>query len=234
VLGEFPDDDDYAAIPLDAVVTAQEREPNDKRGSHFGVDVARQGSDKTVITEIEGDTVQPPTRLIKASNTEVAGKIIRLVCESSKALSISIDATGVGAGVFDIVKEARDKGRIPKSVKLNEVYFGAACKSKTDKSRFSNVKAEIYWKTREALAESLALSDDPIYQQQLPDVRYKLDSKGRIVIESKDEYRSRTGRGSPDETESLALAVYGMTHFRSMSHGLVGPLSLTKSSTWRG
>ena len=51
--------------------------------------------------------------------------------------------------------------------------------------------------------------DEAVYKIELPDVRYDLDSSGRIFIESRQDYMARTGRNSPDDANALALANYG-------------------------
>lgn len=234
VLGEFPDDDESTLIPLALVEESQNREKHESSWSHFGVDVARFGSDSTVITEINGNKVYEPIKLIQKSNTEVVGRIVQIVQKCTKPRSIAVDSTGLGSGVLDGLVEQRQQGNLPSDIKIFEVHFGAGCKEDADKKRYANLKAKIFFDLRDELTEDLILPGDPVYQQQLPEIKYSLDSRGRVTIESKDEFKKRTGRPSPDEADSLALAVYGKKDYKNKKtfDFDFGPISMTKQSNW--
>jgi len=234
-LGDFPDSDENVLIPLELVEMSQSREIDPGIGSHFGVDVARLGSDKTVITEVRGDVSLPPVKLIKKTNTEVAGKVVELIRNTETPLSISIDATGVGSGVVDILRENLSQQVFASTIKINEVHFGQSCDDAEEKKKFSNVKAKMFFQLADEMKRGLRINDDSAYQEELPDIRYNIDSKGRIQIESKEDYKARTGKQSPDSSDSLALAVYGKLQYNKrvdVSYDFSG-INLTKTSTWR-
>jgi len=58
----------------------------------------------------------------------------------------------------------------------------------------------------QALKNELRLRKDSVYNSQLPTIKYKFNSSGKMIIESKDDYKARTGKPSPDESDSLAMA----------------------------
>jgi hypothetical protein len=71
------------------------------------------------------------------------------------------------------------------------------------------MKAKLFVDLARDLKDEIVLLDDEVYSEELPTIRYRYDSKGRWLIESKDDYKKRTGRGSPDSADSLALANSG-------------------------
>jgi hypothetical protein len=76
-----------------------------------------------------------------------------------------------------------------------------------DRVRFLNARAEWYWGLRERFehGEIDIDPDDELLAEQLCSIRHRLDSLGRIQIESKDEMRARR-IPSPDRADALALA----------------------------
>ena len=76
-----------------------------------------------------------------------------------------------------------------------------------ENTRFFNQRAELYWNLRERF-EKGDIDIDPHADElgaQLSELQYKIDSSGRIKIETKDEMRSR-GVDSPDIADALMLA----------------------------
>ena len=74
--------------------------------------------------------------------------------------------------------------------------------------RFLNIKAQMYELLAEDVVKHIQLLEDSALQSQLPTIRKFLNSKGQIQIESKEDYKDRTGMDSPDESDALALANY--------------------------
>ena len=68
-----------------------------------------------------------------------------------------------------------------------------------DKERFVNARAEDYWSLRELFeAEEIDIDElDDVLAAQLGSIKWTIDSRGRIKIESKDDMRKR-GLPSPD------------------------------------
>lgn len=220
VLGEFPKDGDGALIPLgvveDAMVRVSYPSPTDRKT--LGVDVARFGTDSTVFTALHGPKWLGRKALIKKDTTEVVGEVIDYNREHGPFDVIVVDGTGVGSGVVDALNEARRTDVIGRNTEIREVQFGAGvecdggheCSHKDcQKAKYVNLKARMFGLLRDDLKSNLCLPSEDVYLEELPTIRYSFDSKGRMVIESKDDYKKRTGRKSPDDADSLALANFG-------------------------
>lgn len=209
VLGEFPDEEDTVLISMRTVEEAQRRysesTPEYVHTRAIGVDPARFGSDNTVITVIENETVVKRIEVSKRDTTEIVGIVMRIVRDSTRCHKerIAIDATGIGSGVVDRLKELKSEKILPEHIQVMELHFGSS-----PSDDYANLKARIFVELSEDLKTDLGLLTEDIYLEELPTIHYKFDSKGRYVIESKDEYKKRTGRGSPDSSDSLAIANY--------------------------
>ena len=214
IFGKFPEESDDTLMPLGIIEAAQMRvyEPREGDRKTLGVDVARFGSDSTVITAMRGRKVLSKKVMTKRDTTVVAGAVIVLANELETDV-IVVDETGLGGGVVDLLTEAKREGRIKGDVR--GVQFGAACEDPEDKERFTNLKARMFGLLADDLKrqDGIELLDEAIYLEELPTILYGYDSKGRMVIESKEDFKKRTGRASPDTADSLALANFGHYDF---------------------
>ena len=221
-LGQFPDLDDNVLIQIGEVETAFARERAPKPGMvrYVGVDVARFGEDSTVFTELLDYNQTRAKKMQKADAVEVVGELINFLTSEyyGHDTKIVVDGTGVGGGVIDLLRERQREGLISRSWEIIEVHFGQSVdppermdeqEEEKYKQRFANLKALMFQHLADDIKTSLALIEDATYLSQLPSIMYKFDSKGRMLIESKDDYKKRTGMNSPDEADSLALANYG-------------------------
>lgn len=207
------EDDAWQVIPTEWIKLAQkrwrERIPPERHITNMGVDVARGGSDKTVITTRCGNyvfkqIVYPGTAT--PDGPMVAGFVAK---EVTNLCQIFIDIIGVGSSVYDFTKAAFDNNVAQKK----QVYaFNGAC-SPTEKTKnglleFINLRAQGYWKLREALdpesGEDICLPDDRELLSDLTAARWSLRAGG-IQIESKDDIIDRIHR-SPDKADSLVYA----------------------------
>ncbi len=135
---------------------------------------------------------------------ETVGKI-KMHHRELKFEKIKVDVIGVGAGVFDRLNEDSDEFPV---VAVN------AGSPPNDKERFVNLRAEMFWNLRErcelnsegepVMANALDLDDDEDLIAQLSSIKYKVDSHGRVKIESKEEMKKR-GMKSPDEADAVAM-----------------------------
>lgn len=243
-LGTFPIEEENVLVQLADVEKSFEREvkaiPGMKR--YIGVDVARFGEDKTIFYEIVGYKNTRVKKLVKKSNTEVVGELINFLKAEyfSHDTTILIDGTGVGGGVIDIMKERQSESLIPSGWSIVEVHNAAACspqgdsdeakkKADEEKSRYANIKAKMYEDLARDIKINLQLLEDSELLIQLPTIKFKFDSKGRMIIESKDDYKARTGLSSPDEADALALANFGRYYGpRVGSVSALKPLTETK------
>ncbi len=186
---------------------------------HVGVDVARFGDDKTVITPRISTKVFEFRKYVKKSTMETAGNV--LVCckdymkrfPNIKNCIIKVDDTGVGGGVTDRLKEVIKEERLPFVV--IPVNNG---ESATD-DYYANLGCQLWGNVKELLelnfsnnmqgkqSVEIELPNDEEMIKQLSIRKYKMTSKGKIQLESKKEMKDR-GVGSPDTADSLTLALY--------------------------
>jgi len=221
VFGEFPVEDDTVLIQLQYIEDATNRTSDytefDTRC--IGVDVARFGEDKTIFTELIGAAHIDTRVMVKRDTMDITGRLVRMINEDTfRKTIVTIDATGLGSGVVDALREAQTAKAIGKNVQIVEVHFGAGPANpdetdaeliKQDKARYVNLKSKMFDLLSNDLKTVLYLQKESVYFEELPTIKHKYDSKGRIVIESKADYKKRTGRSSPDYSDSLALANYG-------------------------
>ena len=194
VLGQIPTIGDDTLIPLHWIEAAVQRTLEPGTPNELGVDVARFGSDETVIMHRRG----PVARLWKAipmgDTMETAGQV-RVALRETGATTAKIDAIGLGAGVYDRLHELKDP--------VDEMQSGAAS---SDPERFANMRAEWWWGLRSRFESGdIDIEDDEELIEQLSNIKYKVNSRGQIVIESKEDMKKR-GRKSPDRGDALMLA----------------------------
>jgi hypothetical protein len=198
VRGEFPEDADDSLIPLGWIRAAQAR--YEEASGHpevaevLGVDVARYGSDETVIVARAGELAWIVGRYRREDTMATTGRVVRALADLG-ASEAAVDVVGIGAGVVDRL----DEQRLP-VVGLNG---GSA---PLDPDRFANARAEWFWGLRDRFESGeITIEPDDELGAQLAGIRYLIDSRGRILIESKQDARSR-GVASPDIADALMLA----------------------------
>jgi len=201
-------DDAWQVIPTEWVLQAQKRWRETPKPitpiSAIGVDIARGGADKTIITKRYDNWVDKqithPGKTTPDGDA-VAGLVIK---EYKDDPFVIFDVIGVGASAYDAFKRLiTDPQR-----KLKVVPFHASEKSeardKTKQLTFYNQRSEWHWKMREALdpanGMNIALPDDRELLGDLTAPRWELSPRG-IKVESKDEIMDRIGR-SPDKGDS--------------------------------
>jgi hypothetical protein len=193
VLAQFPKTSADTLIPLYQIERAVDRDIPAGSPIELGVDVARFGSDETVIMVRRGNRSHILKTLPMSDTMETAGAVIIAMRETGATLA-KIDSVGIGAGVYDRLKEQK--------IPVIEMQSGASAK---DKERFANSRAEWWWTLRDRFEQgTIAIDNDDTLISQLSSVKYKVNSKGQILIESKDEAKRR-GVKSPDRADALMM-----------------------------
>ena len=168
----------------------------------LAVDVARFGTDQSVLLLANSDTVLHIEAYRGLDTMELAGRVIDAY-RRWLPKRIAIDEIGVGAGVVDRLKE------------LNFPVAGINVGRPARQRRlFANMRAEGYWRLYELFnQEAIAIPNDTELAGQLASLRHRYNSKGQFYMETKDEARAR-GVPSPDKADALMLAYLG--HNRSV------------------
>lgn len=197
-----------AFIPADLVMAAMGRGPADVPaggGLRVGVDVARFGDDKTVITFRKGRALLTQIVLSKLDVTQVAARVrneIKAYNETPE--QIAVDTIGIGAGVADILRgwypERQSKaGGIERWVKtVVDVNSALPMNNGQD----YNLRAFMWREMREWL-KGASIPNDQDLRTELTSMQY-LFKGGELLMESKDDAKKR-GVKSPDRADSLAL-----------------------------
>ena len=209
VLGEFPDQAEDTLIKLSDIETASRREPmievpdsegvvtTDSAAAEdvvLAVDVARFGSDRSVILRRRGDLVEEIRTFHKLDTMQLVGWVIAAIMDSQPVM-VYVDEIGVGAGVVD---RLREQGHRVKGINV-------ARRAQQD-HLFANLRAQGYWQLRERFASgTITIPADNQLMGELAALRYSYDSQGRILLESKESMRQR-GLPSTDKADALMLA----------------------------
>lgn len=206
VLGEFPEVTVDTLIPQRYIVAAQNRDlPVGAPPRTLGVDVARFGTDRTVLVLNEAGRVRVVESRGKQSTTETTGRVVHHARDLDVD-EIRVDGVGVGGGVVDqLVTITGDDGNRIVNVPVLDMQAGAGA---TDPAIYKNARAEWYWCLR-TLFEQGAIDLDPADDDlaaELSALRYNYTSRGQVVIESKDDMRKR-GMPSPDRADAVMLAL---------------------------
>lgn len=196
VLGQFPNQSQDSLLSLAWIEAARIRDlaPSDRDKIRIGIDVAGPGEDETVLTAVRGPRILVQKGWAKADpRGEVVAMLNELGRENIEA--VNVDCVGIGWGMY---LHLQDLGFPVFPINVGE--------EPTDKERFFNLKAELYWGLRERYKGGDVCGEiEDKAVGQLGGIRWKLTPAGKIQIESKEEARKR-GVKSPDRAESIMLA----------------------------
>lgn len=214
VLAEFPTDSTDGIIPGKHVAAARSRALT-LRGmpgttpTVLGMDVGA-GGDKTIVYRRDG--VTSSMRLTQAwvaqtHEPDQAAELAVRACVEANADRINIDATAIGWGIAGMVK---DRLKLAGSRCLVvPVVFGARA---NEPEKYANMRAELWWGVGRTVFQAgdvdltrVDHADDLHAELVMP--KWHTNSRGQIVVESKDTVRSRLG-ASPDHADAALLAMY--------------------------
>lgn len=162
----------------------------------LGVDPARKGLDKTVVTLRRGRVAEVVSRVNGDDTMATVGSVLKLIAKY-RPNAVFCDIGGIGAGIVDRLRELGHKN-------VRGVDFGS---SPMNKKLYVNKRNEMWGLMKEwILSEGgVKIPDSDSLQIDLCGILIaRYDSHNRAILESKDEFRKRFKR-SPDEGDSLAL-----------------------------
>jgi hypothetical protein len=232
VLGMFPTGVKGGLIPLWAWEEAQQPErradlaatqENDRRV--LGLDVAREGSNRTVLAYAEGAVIHKLELIDEYKAPKIARAVQARFMEFEPDFVVVDSDGGYGAGVVDSLEEMRVPGVV--------AWRGSA--AATDSKHFTNARAELAWSVKLALEEGRLSVPGPdadswgsswsleaMCQAQATGVKYHHMPDGRICIESKKEMEKR-GLESPDEFDACCYAMVPILLAPSIGSGAFLP-----------
>jgi len=192
--GEYLSQADNSVMSRLAVHEAMEREISDEGDWEIAVDVARYGSDSSIISMRKGLVLKALKEYKNISLVELCGHI-EVMAGNNHNMTIKVDETGVGGGVVDILKSRGYRNVIG-------INFGS---KPQDADKFADLPSEM-WCTLN-IGEISLLNDAGLFHE-LTDRRFSYDHKARRQVESKDSYKSRNGGKSPDKADSVLMLFY--------------------------
>ena len=193
--GEPINQTDKAILSRESIQLAMSRAANDEGQIEIGADIARFGVDRTTIYKRKGWKVIDFEDYEKKDNVEIAD-FIEKMADDDKKIMIKIDATGVGGGVADILRSRGYKNIV-------DINFGASAK---DKDKYPNLISEAWFEFSDII-DKVEIPNDEELKHELATREWKMDSKGRRIVESKDDYKKR-GNRSPDKADGLLICFY--------------------------
>ena len=146
-------------------------------------------------------------------------EIIQIYPQYQGPIYIVIDDTGLGGGVTDRLEEVKQEDNL---FRMTIVPVNAASRVPDDVVEigsgkikacdlYDNLTTYMWANIRDKLEQRVLylekLSKDNELIAQLTCRKYKLTSRGKIQLESKDDMRKR-GIGSPDRADVVALSLY--------------------------
>ena len=162
----------------------------------LSVDIARMGRDFTIYTlmDLKGEVY----RMVDAQSDfhkdlmTVTGRIVALN-NKHKFDVIYVDASGLGAGVFDRLRE--------QGIEAIAVVAGSKCTSKDAEKDCLNLKAELYMRGQMLLEQDrLKLIDIGTLKKEMRQMRKEYTSNGQVKIIDPEK--------SPDYCDSLIYSLY--------------------------
>ena len=218
VLGQFPEGSSDGLISrswLEAAAVRFDSEALEDEAANepfvIGLDVARFGHDKSVLVIRQGPIVREMIEWSKRDLMETCGMVMNELRERQlvpldvskfgpglsgrEGTTLRIDIIGLGSGVYDRLIEQQ----------LNCLGYQGSYRAR-EHLKFANVRAASYWGLRKKLEMGLiALPRDDQLFEELCETKYKIDSAGRVQIESKDDLSARLSR-SPDKADAVVIA----------------------------
>jgi hypothetical protein len=184
-------------IPFKYIQESQGRNVDyNHAGRIAGLDVARFGNDRTAIVIRQGGSVTYVETWQGHDTVATVGKVKGLF-DARMFDVLAVDTIGVGAGVYDMLKNI---GAFP-VVSVN------VAEASSDSGRFKRLRDELWWKAREWFMDGNCCINLPESQKKefiadIQDIHFKYSPTGQIVVEDKEEMKKRL-EFSPDTGDAF-------------------------------
>lgn len=196
-LGNFPMHASDTLISIDAVEAAfnADRELINQDDDVAGLDVARFGDDDSALVRRTGNKAKVEWEVNGNNTMELAGRCAKFL-RDNPTVDLYIDVIGIGAGVFDRLREQPDiAGR---------VYGVNSAGKPRDEAEYINIRIESWANVRDWLRDAILEKHEGFYELAQP--KYKINSSGKLQLESKEDMKKR-GVKSPNIGDALALTL---------------------------
>ena len=199
IYGEFLDTTSNVLFNLALIENAFSTQmSNEKASIVWGLDVAREGDDESVLCIRQGYGVTNFYTFRLDSVTALAREIFGIYERSEeKPDAIFIDSVGVGAGVFDTLVDFGLRGIV------REAKFSYKA---TNEKLYANKRAEAYFTLKEKFRLLSIVPNDKL-KKQLSTISFYYDKKERYLLLPKENIKKEFGF-SPDLADALALTFF--------------------------
>lgn len=186
-------------IPSDLIIDARKAQGVEAVGPLLiGCDPARFGQDRTAIIFRQGRVAYNFQTYIKKDTMETVGILHSLILEHKPA-RLFIDVGGLGAGIYDRLKE------------LGHGDIIVSCNSGStplDQNKYRNKRAEMWAEMKAWLTDGpVSIPDDDELHADIANTKYKFDSNTRLLMEAKEDMKKRGVRSS-DGADCLAQTFF--------------------------
>lgn len=210
ILGEFPHADPNCVLSSEEVQAVMDRRlmvpaskivrPTGEQIRQFGIDLARFGGDENVIMRRKGNAILEWTFAAHQDPNDTVDQAFEMQDRagwSDRDTIYVFDAGGIGQGVAGNFHRARKR--------VVEFHFGG----RSGKRDYENKITRAWFQMAKVIR-----GEGPCYipfdhrlLQQLSTRQYFTTRKGKLVLETKDEYMKR-GHDSPDRADGCVLAFW--------------------------
>lgn len=196
----FLADEEFTLIPAKSVEALREVHIHEKEIKRLVACDPSYGGDECVIYAFENTRIIE-TKILHVKDTMmIAGEMAAMMYKHNTPYGC-VDVIGIGAGVYDRLREQGKK----------VMAIGSAEKAE-DENRFYNLRAQMWWYAMEQIRDGrVAYPQDAELRRELSFVKYNvMNSSGRIQLEPKQVTKELLGR-SPDRADAF---IYGLWALR--------------------
>ena len=192
--GEPQSQGDTAILKRVDVNKAVDRDIETDGALEYGADIARYGDDRIVFYKRKGHKILD-FKVYKKKGIDETVDLLKEFVNYNKEASIKIDDSGLGGGVTDYMKKDKYNAKpVNNGQRADNV------------DKYPNAISEMWFNIRNIIKE-ISIPNDRELIQELTRRRFKYDSKGRRMVESKDDYKKRYS-SSPDKADAFLLCFY--------------------------
>lgn len=228
VLGEFPESNEDAIIPLHLISESITRDIDPSTDDViWGLDVARHGNDRTALAKRQGNTLLEKIKTWKNKDLmETVGIVVseyEALPYSKRPTEILIDSIGLGAGVADRLQEMNLNCQIT-AVNVAELP------SMQDK--YMRLRDELWFLVREWFeSRDVKIIDDEELVAELTTPSFSFMSNGKIKVESKEQMKKK-GHNSPDLADALCLTFASRHGFAKSNRNYKWNRPIERNLSW--
>lgn len=195
----------------------------------LGVDPARGGGDKTGVVDRQGRRIGGNIcKLIDSNDLMATAGEIQAIARKVKPAKVVIDTTGLGAGLYDRLKETM--GDLVEGVNFASKAFAF--------QQYANRRAEMWDLMRQWFEDpaGVQVPDDDVFQGNMCSITRgqgatRFNSNGQLILEPKEHVRERLSF-SPDLADAAALTF--SLDFDALVESDFAPAPPRHNSSWMG